>query len=584
MTNYRISAVLGGLILCVGAAAAALAQSTPPSAPTGGSSSSTGVTIQSLPLPTSTVPGGDAATGNGTVEVGNLGDVTPDYAGTLEEGASGFPMDMWKDTDRALVEQLLPRLPPALTSPAMRDLERRLLLTNAEAPTGKGTGVNLFAARADRLASLGLSRDAAALLAMMPAQLTDKVAARLRLDSLLLAGDVAGACKAVDDVRQIASADSYWQETQIFCQLRAGKADQAGLGLDLLGDQGAKDPAFAKLASALGGQKVAIDSLPDPTPLDLVMLRAANLPLPRDAAQSRKPGVLAALAQDRALDPALRLAAAEQAAATGAITTAQLQEAYIGVTFPAGGLDNAIATSAGDPGPIGRARLYQAAGGTLQPQARARLLQVSLDRARHQGGYLLAAQVDMAYLLPLAPAPELAWFAGDAGRALYATGHFEQANAWLEMARGNPQTAAAVSALAVYARIAGVGPALSWDPASLEKWRQSAGSSNGAQRLFAIFEGLGEPMGGGWSLIGQPAPGTPGAKAPDPGLLFALSDAAAAHRIGETLLLALYALGPEGPGGCNPLALSRVITGLRQIGLDSEARAIAMEAAIAAGV
>ena len=408
----------------------------------------------------------------------------------------------------------------------MRDLERRLLLTNAEAPAGKGSGVNLFAARADRLASLGLSRDAAALLAMMPAGLMDKVAARLRLDSLLLAGDVDGACKAVDDVSQIASADSYWQETQVFCQLRAGKADQAGLGLDLLGDQGAKDSAFFKLASALGGQKVELDSLPDPTPLDLAMLRAANLPLPRDAAQSHSPGVLAALAQDRALDSALRLAAAEQAAATGAITTAQLQEAYTSVTFPAGGLDDPIPTSAGDPGPIGRARLYQAAGGTLEPQARARLLQAALDRARHQGGYLLAAQVDMAYLLPLTPAPELAWFAGDAGRALYATGHYEQANAWLELARsaapGDPQTAAAISALAVYARIAGVGPALSWDPASLEKWRQSAGISDGAQRLFAIFEGLGEPIGGGWSLIGQPAAAAASAKTPDPGLLFAL--------------------------------------------------------------
>jgi hypothetical protein len=581
MTNYRISAVLSGLFLCL--AAAAQAQSTPPAAPAGASSSSSGITIQSLPLPASAAPGSDAA-GTGAVEVGNLGDVTPDYAGTLEEGAGGFPMDMWKDTDRVLVERLLPRLPPALTSPAMRDLERRLLLTNAEAPAGKGTGVNLFAARADRLASLGLSQDAATLLAMMPAQLTDKVAVRLRLDSLLLADDVDGACKAVDDTRQIASADSYWQETQVFCQLRAGKADQAGLGLDLLGDQGAKDQAFFKLASALSGQKVKLDSLRDPTPLDLAMLRAANLPLPPDAAQSRNPGVLAALAQDRALDPALRLAAAEQAAATGAITIAQLQEAYTGVTFPAGGLDNPIPTSAGDPGPIGRARLYQAAGGTLQPQARAKILQASLDRARHQGGYLFAAQVDMAYLLPLTPAPELAWFAGDAGRALYATGHYEQANAWLEQARGAAPGDPAVSALAVYARIAGVGPALSWDPASLEKWRQSAGSSDGAQRLIAIFEGLGEPIGGGWSLIGQPAAGAASAKAPDPGLLFALSAAAAAHRIGETVLLALYALGPEGPGGCNPLSLARVIAGLREIGLDSESRAIAMEAAIAAGV
>ncbi|HEY2112737.1 MAG TPA: hypothetical protein VGH25_13520, partial [Dongiaceae bacterium] len=322
MTNYRISAVVSGLFLCL--AAAAQAQSTPPAAPAGASSSSSGITIQSLPLPASAAPGSDAA-GTRAVEVGNLGDVTPDYAGPLEEGAGGFPMDMWKGTDRVLVEQLLPRLPPALTSPAMRDLERRLLLTNAEAPAGNGTGVNLFAARADRLASLGLSRDAATLLAMMPARLMDRVAVRLRLDSLLLAGDVDAACKAVDDVRQIASADSYWQETQVFCQLRAGKADQAALGLDLLGDQGAKDSPFSKLASALSGQKVKLDSLPVPTPLDLAMLRAANLPLPRDAAQSRNPGVLAALAQDRTLDPALRLAAAEQAAATGAITTAQLQ-------------------------------------------------------------------------------------------------------------------------------------------------------------------------------------------------------------------------------------------------------------------
>ena len=150
---------------------------------------------------------GAATTGGSGVQVGTLGDATPDYAGTLEEGGGGFPMDMWKGTDRALVEQLLPKLPPALGSPAMRDLERRLLLTNAESPEGKSSGISLFAARADRLAAMGLSRDAAALLAMMPAHLVDKTAARLRLDSLLLAGDVDGACKAVDDTRQAASAD-----------------------------------------------------------------------------------------------------------------------------------------------------------------------------------------------------------------------------------------------------------------------------------------------------------------------------------------------------------------------------------------
>ena len=189
----------------------------------------------------------------------------------------------------------------------------------------------------------------------------------------------------------------------MFCQLRAGKRDQAGLGLDLLGDQGAKDAAFSRLASALGGQKVTIDSLPDPTPLDLVMLRAANLPLPRDPAKSRNPGVLAALAQDRALIPPFaspppsrprRPAPSPSRNCRKPIWASPSRQA--GSTMP---LPPPPAIRA-----LGRARLYQAAGGTLQPQARARLLQASLDRARHQGGYLLAAQVDMAYLLPLAPA------------------------------------------------------------------------------------------------------------------------------------------------------------------------------------
>lgn len=559
-------------------------------------SSSSGTLIQTLPLPAPAAPGsgqGSAAMAGGSgIEVGTLGDVTPDYAGTLEEGGGGFPSDMWKGTDRALVEHLLPLLPPAPGSPAMRDLERRLLLTNAEAPVGKTAGVSLFALRAARLAAMGFSRDAAALLAMMPARLVDKTAARLRLDSLLLAGDVDGACKAVDDTRQAASADPYWQQTQVFCQLRAGQKDQAALGLDLLGDQGDKDGAFVKLARALNGEAVRIDSLPEPTPLDLAMLRAAKLALPRDAAGSRDPGVLAALAQDRSLDPAARLAAAEEAAATGSLTIEQLQEAYTGITFPPGGLDDPLAASAREAGPMGRALLYQATGATTDLQARARLLQAALERARLQGGYLLAVPANMTYLQPLPPGASLAWFAGDAGRALYVAGRYEQANAWLALAQskgqGNGAGDPAAAALAVYARIAGVGDPLAWDPASLEAWRQSAGSSDGAQRLLAIFEGLGEPMGGGWQMIGQAA-GTGSAKgnrtaAADPALLFNLGDAAAAHRIGETVLLSLYALGPEGPAGCNPLALARVIAALRQVGLDSEARAIAIEAAVAAGV
>ncbi|HEY2892342.1 MAG TPA: hypothetical protein VGJ31_17025 [Dongiaceae bacterium] len=538
------------------------------------------------PLPAAT-PAATTTTASG-LEVGTLSDVTPDYGGPLQEGAGGFPVDMWKGTDRALVERLLPKLSPAAASPAMRDLTRRLLLTNAEAPDGKSGGVNLFGARADRLMAMGLSSDAAALLALAPVSGTDALAARQRIDSLLLAGDDDGACKAVNDTRKVASSDSEWQKAQIFCQLRAGQNDQAALGLDLLREQSENDPAFFTLIDVLGGNKTAkLDSLPAPSALDLSMLRAANLPIPRDAAQTQVTAVLAVIARDQAIDAPLRLAAAEQAAAAGGLAIEDLQKAYASIPYAPGDLANAIQISARDPGPGSRAMLFQAAGTATDLVLRAHIVDAAVDRARHQGGYLLAVQVNLQYLLAIAPADNLVWFAGDAGRALYAAGHFEQANAWLRLAQqraaSDPEAAAAASSLAVYARIAGVGPPLAWDAAAVAKWRQAQATNNGdpAARLFAVFDGLGEPIGGSWSLIG---PDPSGAGAPDSALWFNLGDAAAKRRIGETVLLVLYTLGDAGPGGANPIMLSRSISALRLIGLDVEARALAVEAAIAAGV
>ena len=559
-------------------AAGLLSLATPALAQTAGSST----------LPQASSGSGTTVTASG-VEVGTLATVTPDYGGTLDEGAGGFPMDMWKGTDRALVEKLLPMLPAAPSSPAMRDLARRLLLTNAVAPAGKST-VDLFGARADRLAAMGDFADAAALLALQPAPDAGPASARLRINALLLAGDDDGACKAVDATKAKASADIDWQKALIFCQLHAGKTDEAALGLDVLHDQDPKDEAFYKLARAMGGDKsVKVASLPDPTPLELAMLHAAALPLPPDAAGASDPAVLLAMAGDASIPPATALAAEEQAAAAGALPVSKLQAAYASVSFPPEDLAAAVAVSEKDGGATGRALLFQAAGLNQDLPGRIHIVQAALDRARRQGGYLLSVQANLPYILPLTPSADLSWFAGDAGRALYASGHYEQANAWLQIAQDRAKTdaaaAGAAATLAVYARIAGVGQPLFWDAAAVQKWRQgqAAGPASAAaiNRLFAVFEGLGEPIGGAWTLIGQDT--TAGA-APDPALWFDLGDAANNGRIGETVLLSLCAIGPGGPAGANPIMLSRAISSLRQVGLDAEARTIAIEAAIAAGV
>jgi hypothetical protein len=67
---------------------------------------------------------------------------------------------------------------------------------------------------------------------------------------------------------------------------------------------------------------------------------------------------------------------------------------------------------------------------------------------------------------------------------------------------------------------------------------------------------------------------------PSPALSRALAAAAADKRVGETVLLALLALGDVGPAGVDPSTLHAVIRALREIGLSTDARLIAIEAAL----
>jgi hypothetical protein len=71
---------------------------------------------------------------------------------------------------------------------------------------------------------------------------------------------------------------------------------------------------------------------------------------------------------------------------------------------------------------------------------------------------------------------------------------------------------------------------------------------------------------------------------PSPMLWYGLRAAAEEQRLGETILFALVSLGSDGLDQVHPLILNEVISHLRLVGLDTEARALALEAAIAAGL
>ncbi len=553
-----------------------------------------------LPQPGSTGQGAEEQprTGPGPstespgIVVNQLEAVGADSLGLLDEPSGGLGSDMWTGTDRALVETLLPRLPARTDSAVMRDLMRRLLLTSATAPQGPGGDESLLTIRLERLAAMGDARSVADLLGSVPARDLDERLARVGVDGLLLAGETGPACDRARGL--IRESDAlYWQKLFIFCQALEGDNTGAAIGLSLLREEGhdLEDEAFFILAQKLTDVPDAnIASLPEPTPLHLAMLRAAQASLPDDTLAATEPAVLLAIATNDTADPDVRLAAAERAEAAGTLSAAELGALYDAIPFTEDELANALTIAEQSYGARARALLHQAARRHGVPTARAAVLQLGWSLARTARVYGTSVRVGLPLVREMAPAIELSWFARDAARALFFTGMHERALAWFELLRKqsaiNPRAADATIALWPIARLANPGGRVPWDAGLLEAWWNTRKDEvvdieARAGLLYSLLTAFGDRIDpAAWrTILGGPSHEQ--AAVPVPAVWNLLSAAAIAGRRGEAVLLALVALGEAGPARADPLTLAAVLPALWAVGLEREARALAIEAAIA---
>jgi hypothetical protein len=197
-------------------------------------------------------------------------------------------------------------------------------------------------------------------------------------------------------------------------------------------------------------------------------------------------------------------------------------------------------------------------------------------------------------LRELTPSPELAPHAATAGRILLLNGYRDDARKWYDAARAarasNLPTNQSDILLWPLLRLAGVDvPAP--DAKALAAWR-AAQEKLDAERmpartavLTALLEGLGDATDGSLAalllsgnLAAQPT------TLPHPALWLGRDGAASAGRVGETALFVLDSLGPDGTANAAPQTLIALVQALRAVGLEKDARALALEAAVAAGI
>jgi hypothetical protein len=347
-----------------------------------------------------------------------------------------------------------------------------------------------------------------------------------------------------------------------------------------------------------GDTRATVEQLPAPTPLHLAMMRAARQSLPADLGNSTDPMILRMIAASPNATSELRLIAAERAEAFGALPAESLLPLYDSFPFTPEQIANAASIAQDDRGPRGRAVLHRAARAQPAGVARAEILQRSWRLARERGGYATAVRIDLPMLLEITPAPDLMFFAVEATRALLLAGKVDEARRWYALVRG---PAAAGNELATTAE------ALLWPllwlahPEErtgggaivdrLTAWRRvqerlESGTLQRRAGLLAILL-VGSGLKADAALIGA-LPGSTGNREampmPPVGLWLGLNSAVDGKRAGEAALLALNILGPEGAVGSAPHTVEVVLDGLRALGFEADARAIAVETAIAAGL
>ncbi len=547
------------------------------------------------------VPEGPSSQGTGSVlplgvQSAPLAAIDPESVGPLNRENGGFDFDMWNGTRRGLVETMLPQMPARTVSPILRNVMQRLLLTNAQAPAGPAQK-NLVVLRAAQLAAMGDAAGLEALLKTAPARGTDPALLRIEADMAYLESDNSRVCALVAG-QSGTSNDAYWRKADIFCQALAGQGPRAWLGVDMLREQGDKDGLFVDLLDAVtNGAKPKIDSMAKAQPLHFAMARVAKIALPADVATSDQPAILRLIATTPTLPAEQRLEAAERAEAMGVLETKLLREIYASMAFPNEQLDKALSTAQAEKTALSRALLYVRASRETVPTALAQIVQQALILSRDSGRYQTQARVYRDLIMGLAPSRDLIWLAPEAARALLATGPANSANAWFDMLRASAvlddQSQRMRDRLLPLARLAGVVRDADWSPDAVASWYAAASAPEGANppdaddvraqavMLFNLLEATGDNVPDSeW----EKTVSSGSTVVPNASLWRQLQTASIAGRVGETIMLSSVALGAGSTGEADPTVLRFVVESLRGAGLEKEARALAVEAAVSSGI
>ena len=490
--------------------------------------------------------------------------------------ATGPMLDLWRGVDMRQLENLIAPLDVPPKSMALHGLWTRLLMADATAPTG-GKGPNHFEAlRLEALYRSGLVPAMGERLANTGTSGDDWLITAFKMRHALASGNAEAACENAkrleakrDGLPKLLKGEVH--VVSGYCAAVAGHPQGAGLAAELAREDEVEAPFALQVMDALGaGEKST--KLTYPKRLMVLEYRLLEQLGTKDVQAilaSAEPALLVAIATGEASDARLTLASAEAAAGLHALPPERLAEVYASISLPA---------NAGADPFFRRAALFKTLTAETQAARRLQIARQLIDDARRSG---LGLTMTRALARPLGDvrsgaetgplavvAVETALASGDFARARqFASGHVE-AQAWLALVDIADPPVQGVSDGAL-AAIDGLARQGRFDAASLHRL---------ATVLDALDVNVPIPL---WEAASRTPQQTTG-HLPETGTLPQLQEAARKGEIGRTALLVMRTIGPQGPASAHLIALGDSIRALRRVGLEADARALAVESLYAA--